>query len=503
MLRVGGRGRVPIVLALLALMGTLVACDLGGLLGGEEPPSVVIERPPSDVQVALGDTVPVHATATDAAGVTRVELWVDDSLLATEASPVAEGQTSFSVVFRWRAEVEGSRRVVVKAYNQAGSVGESAAIIVFVIRGAPQPEGTAPVVQPTVPVVPQGTPEEPPVTPTAPQPTPQGPPPATSTPPPPAPTNTPVPPTPTSTHPAGPCLPTSISTISIGGHPKGLAVHGHRVYVAIHNAPVVVVIDTDTNTVLGTLDTGVPGAAQGNGVVYHPISGEVFVGNKTDGSVSAIDPSSISSPDIISSNAEPFGLAVAGQYVYVANFGANRVSRIDVTTHLGQSLISTFNKPALLCALGSDVFVPTNGAGPIYRIPPSGSPVAIGPNKTGYFAAAANTTSNRVFVTDRDGGDLLKINANTNSVVDTLHFANHRPYGLAVNSSKARVYVIAAEANLLYVIDGPTLQVVGTVPIGGQGALEGGQGIALWGDRIYVSNYQDGTVSVLDDAACP
>jgi DNA-binding beta-propeller fold protein YncE len=64
------------------------------------------------------------------------------------------------------------------------------------------------------------------------------------------------------------------------------------------------------------------------------------------------------------------------------------------------------------------------------------------------------------------------------------------------------VYVIAAEANLLYVIDGPTLQIIGSVPVGGQGVAEGGQGIALWGDRIYVSNFQDGTVTVLDDAAC-
>jgi YVTN family beta-propeller protein len=298
-------------------------------------------------------------------------------------------------------------------------------------------------------------------------------------------------------------LPTSVATINVGGHPKGVAVHGHKVYVGIHNAPKVVVVDADTNTVVGTLDTGVPGTQQANGVVYHTGSGEVFVANKTDGSVSAIDPSGAGMPDIIPVNAEPFGLAAAGQYVYVADFGANRVSRIDVNTHLGQSLISTFNKPALLGALGPDVFVPTNGAGPIYRVPPSGSPIAIGQNKTGYFAVAANPTSNRVFVTDRDAGDVLKINGNTNSVEGTLHIPNHRPYAVAVNSSKGRVYVVAAEADLLYVIDGPTLQIVGTVPIGGQGAVEGGQGIALWGDRIYVSNYQDGTVSVLDDSACP
>jgi DNA-binding beta-propeller fold protein YncE len=494
--------RLLLVLGLLAMVGMLVACDLGGLLGGAQVPTVVIERPPSEAQVTAGETVPIHATATDSSGVTRAELWVDDALVTSEASPVAEGQASFSVVLRWRADVQGSHRIVVKAYNAAGSVGESSPITIYVVEKKPPTDGTPPGPQPTEPG-PERTPPGPQETPSGPQPTQPGPPPATSTPQAPPPTDTPVPPTPTDTPPTGPCLPTSIATINVGGHPKGVAVHGHRVYVGIHNAPVVVIIDADTNTKLGTLDTGVPGTQQANGVVYHTGSGEVFVANKSDGSVSAIDPTGAGTADVIVSNAEPFGLAAAGQYVYVANFGADRVSRIDVNTHLGQSLISTFNKPALLCALGTDVFVPTNGAGPIYRVPPSGSPIAVGQDKTGYFAAAANTSSNRVFVTDRDGGDLIKINANTNSVEGTLHIPNHRPYAVAVNSSKGRVYVVAAEADLLYVIDGPTLQIVGTVPIGGQGAVEGGQGIALWGDRIYVSNYQDGTVSVLDDSACP
>jgi YVTN family beta-propeller protein len=97
----------------------------------------------------------------------------------------------------------------------------------------------------------------------------------------------------------------------VGGRPKGVAVHGHKVYVGIHNAPVVSVIGADTNTVLGTLDTGVPGLQQANGVAFHTTSGLVYVANKTDGSVSAIDPSGAGSPTIITTNAEPFGLAVA------------------------------------------------------------------------------------------------------------------------------------------------------------------------------------------------
>ncbi len=495
----GYKGLLLVVWVLVAAM--ILACDLGGLFGGGEAPSVVIERPSSGAEVKMGETIPIAATATGPSGVTRLELWVDDALLATETSPVAEGQSPFSAILRWRAETRGSHRLVVKAYDASGGVGESApATLVVVERGTP-PEATPSGPQPTRQGPPPASPEPQPTQPGA-QPTQPGPPPATATPPPPPPTQTSAPPAPTNTAPSGPCLPSSVATINVGGHPKGVAVYGHRAYVGIHDAPVVVVINTDNNTVVDTLDTGVPGTQQANGVVYHSTSGLVYVANKTDGSVSVVDPSGAASPVIIASNAEPFGLAVAGQYVYVANFGANRVSRIDVNTNTGQSLIDTFNKPALLGALGSDVFVPTNGAGPIYRVPPAGSRIDIGQNKTGYFAVAVNPTSKRVFVTDRDGGNLLKIDGNTNSVEGTLHLP-HRPYAVAVNSSKGRVYVVAAEADLLYIVDGPTLQVVGTVPVGGQGAGEGGQGIAVWGDRIYVSNFQDGTVTVLDDAACP
>jgi YVTN family beta-propeller protein len=496
-----GRGRLALLLVSVLVSGTIVACDLGGLFGGGQVPNVIIERPPNNTEVRLGETIPIRATATDSTGVTRAELWVGNALYASEDSPVAQGQTSFTVALNWRAEARGSHRVVVKAYNSAGNVGESAPITLVVVERGPGPEPTPPAPQPS-PTGPQLTPSAPQPTPAPPQPTPTqpGPPPATATTPPQPPTHTP---TPTNTPVPGPCVPTVVKTINVGGHPKGMAVHGHRAYVGLHDAPVVVVIDTDTDTKLPqTLNTGVSGPNYANGVAFHTGSGRVYVANKSDNTVSAIDPSAPTSPLVIPTNSQPFGLAAAGQYVYVANFGADRVSRIDVSTHTAQSLISAFSKPALLGALGQDVFVPTNGSGPIYRVPPSGSPIGIGLNKTGYFAAAANTSSNRVFVTDRDGGDIFKINANNNTMEGVAH-TPHRPYGVAVNSSKGRIHVIAAEADLLYVLDGPSMQIVGSVPIGGQGAVEGGQGIALWGNKIYVSNYQDGTVTVLSDAACP
>ena len=93
-MRFSGLPRALWLVILFVLAGMLLACDLGSFLGGGgDVPSVVIERPPSGVEVRLGEIIPINATATDSTGVTKLELWVDDALLATETSPVAEGQS--------------------------------------------------------------------------------------------------------------------------------------------------------------------------------------------------------------------------------------------------------------------------------------------------------------------------------------------------------------------------------------------------------------------------
>jgi DNA-binding beta-propeller fold protein YncE len=156
----------------------------------------------------------------------------------------------------------------------------------------------------------------------------------------------------------------------------------------------------------------------------------------------------------------------------------------------------------LLTSLGQDVFVPTNGAAKVVRLLSGGGRVEVGPAREGFFAAAVNA-NDRVFVTNRLFGDVTKINANTNSVQGTPAELPNKPYAIAINPPKNRVYIVAAEVDLLYVLDGASLEIVGSVPLRSQGAVEGGQGIAVLGNRIYVGNFQDETVTVLDDSACP
>lgn len=122
---------IAAITVLLLLMIGILACELPGLGGGPKP-TVVILSPVSGSQVKTGETVAIQSSATDVKGVTRVELWVDGSLVHSEVSP--QQQPAFSVTQGWTAAVLGSHSVTVKAYNAAGRVSDPATVTVNVVE---------------------------------------------------------------------------------------------------------------------------------------------------------------------------------------------------------------------------------------------------------------------------------------------------------------------------------------------------------------------------------
>ena len=122
---------IAAIAVLLLLVAGILACELPGLGGGTKP-TVVILSPASGTQVKAGQTVAIQSSATDAKGVTRVELWVDGSLVRFDVDP--QQQPTLSVTQEWTAAVLGSHSVVVKAYNATGRVSDPATVTVNVIE---------------------------------------------------------------------------------------------------------------------------------------------------------------------------------------------------------------------------------------------------------------------------------------------------------------------------------------------------------------------------------
>jgi hypothetical protein len=119
---------------LAALGYYLLSPSAGGLFSGTgsesdfmlaSGPGVVIQQPASGVQVARGDSFLLSAIAMDEAGVTRIDLWVDDQIMLTQTSPDEGGITPFSLNYPMVATQEGSYAMVARAYNSHGLMGES------------------------------------------------------------------------------------------------------------------------------------------------------------------------------------------------------------------------------------------------------------------------------------------------------------------------------------------------------------------------------------------
>jgi pSer/pThr/pTyr-binding forkhead associated (FHA) protein len=104
---------VVVVLALIALLPGLLSKPPAGI------PSVEIKEPHIGSQVRVGEEVIVQAVATDPNGVTRVELLANGTLVTAVKSPASQGQTPFSVTFRWTPTNQGSYTLEVRAYNAA------------------------------------------------------------------------------------------------------------------------------------------------------------------------------------------------------------------------------------------------------------------------------------------------------------------------------------------------------------------------------------------------
>ncbi len=102
-------------------------------------PSVSITWPTAGASVS--GTVSVTAAATDNVGVTKVELYVDGALIATDtASPYGAAWNTSGVA-------GGNHTAMAKAYDAAGNVGTSATVTFSVT----QPDTTAPAVSITAP----------------------------------------------------------------------------------------------------------------------------------------------------------------------------------------------------------------------------------------------------------------------------------------------------------------------------------------------------------------
>ncbi len=326
------------------------------------------------------------------------------------------------------------------------------------------------------------------------------PPPATSTP---TATATPPPPAPTSTPPPVPCLPTVNKTIAVGGQPKGLAAGKGLVYVGLNNLPQVAVLDAGTGTYLGTFQTGdSTGVRHANGVAY--AQQKVFVANQDSGSLSIIDSLNGQLLTKMSIGLSPLGVAASQNRVVVALYGANQLAVFDAIANALLTKVNTGTGPAFVAMTSNSVYVSEYKSGTLSGVREfdlNGQPIAFIQTGNGPFGVAVDEPSARLFVTHRADRTLAEVNLATRAVSRSVALP-FLPHAVAYNPNSRHLFIVAADTNEVRVYDADTLQPLTALPIGVQNADEGGQGIALAGNWVFIGNYAGSSVTVVNDGPC-
>lgn len=157
MLAIGGIALLVMAILILAAVTAYFLLQDSGPTQAQIP-SVVITAPVSGSQVPLNLPVTVQATASDSAGIVRMELWVNGVKTAEALSPAPQGQPTLTASLQWVPTVPGSHTLEIKAYNVQEQVNEPASVLVNAVEegapaGADTPAPTA-TPEPPTPTVP-------------------------------------------------------------------------------------------------------------------------------------------------------------------------------------------------------------------------------------------------------------------------------------------------------------------------------------------------------------
>jgi YVTN family beta-propeller protein len=290
-------------------------------------------------------------------------------------------------------------------------------------------------------------------------------------------------------------LPSVVATIPVGTSPKEIAIDPAtgRIFVALFEDSSVAVVDTKTNQRIATWSTDSRGHA--NGIAY--ANGRLFVTLRDSGSVAILDASTGALIGSTAVGGMPYGVGAGNNRVWVANFAPGSVSVLEATTRNLIATVNVGNYPSMIATDGMRGFVSFYGGG-IAVVGGDGTLLnRVAPLDPGVFGIAPNALGNLLYVTNREKRVLWVIDPSLRAIVSTTALTSS-PYALILNPASNRLFVVLAGSNQVDVRDGASLNRIALLGVGAQGE-QGGDGIAVANGRIYVSNYEEGTVTVIAD----
>lgn len=268
------------------------------------------------------------------------------------------------------------------------------------------------------------------------------------------------------------------STIAVGAAPMGVAVSpdGQTAYVVDNDAHSLILVDTDAGEVTKTIPVGKHPAQ----VAITPDGAQAYVTNTGGGSVSVVDLLTATVTETLLVTDHPIGVAV----------GAN--GRFAVVTALDGSL---------LAGTVTIIDIPTGETNTVR----AGAPYGVTADPSGDYAYITDFRSQAVSMIDAmtesgrgahprgpSAGPLKRSGRQDTSPAIAI---DHGAYGVVADPDSGRAFVIHSDDDAIEVIDSSGQSTA--VDVGGYPSAVT---LTRDGTRAYVTNYKDGSLSILDTA---
>lgn len=220
-------------------------------------------------------------------------------------------------------------------------------------------------------------------------------------------------------------------------------------------------------------------------------AGSLWVANRTDGTVSRVDPETHVVRQTIPVGALPNEVTVTGDDVWVVNFGDGTVTRINAKTNMPVGRVVVGNQPVAIASGPTGVWVANRGDDTIQRIDPgtgrADKAVEVGDSPSGI---AVDATA--VWVCSDTEGTVSELDPVTLQPGKSI-LVGGGPRGIAL--TRDDVWVASQLSQSVTRIHRTTGAAV-TIPVG-----DGPHSVQVAGDGVWVSNEYDGTITRIDPSS--
>ncbi len=270
---------------------------------------------------------------------------------------------------------------------------------------------------------------------------------------------------------------------------------GARAYVTDYNSGIITALDITgaTPSVLSNFPATAPSAMA---LAVDPSTHFLYAVSASGAAVNVFDQSGAQQAAIRVRHA-PAAIALdgAGHHAYVADSQSDSLSVIGTAglTLTGTIALGVQNMGLALDTAGNRLYAANVIAGAVGVLDPSARTFLTSWISGGLtWATAVDPSLGQVYAVNASDGSLSVFNASTGALKTKIAVGATGAATIAVNEQTHRVYISAGS---LAVVDGASLQLVSTIPVGNTPV-----GVALdpSTNRIYVANQHSGSISVID-----